>query len=404
MSAAATAAGSATVPCGPDPPRIAGKRWTKSDQVDTVPAMKGRRTMWFRHGALLPYPVLLLLLTSCGPPAGSAPLPEAAGEVEEPGSRSAVTMAGRVRMFRGALFREQRRSAQLQAQLDQRTQEIQRLEAEVTRRREHEAQLQADLDRVMPAAAVAPAAPRPIPAALPPSGPTDATQPAPSSTAGAAETRRQRHAQAERAGALAGLRAALADEQAQRKRAETQLARLKEETSTPPYGAEPVTQAALAAARQEVSDLRAELDKERAARERMAEEFRALQERASADRAAAQGVDAGSPQLRARLRELEEEKQNITQSFNRSLAESEQRTAELERQLAVARSAPTANAPSESEISAVRAENDTLRSQLDAEHRRTEELAAKLRIAMRVTDLIFKMQGQQIQPPAGPQR
>lgn len=363
--------------------------------------------MWFHHGAPFPRPVLLVLvLASCVSSPGSAPSPKAA--VGEPGSRSAATMSGRAYMFRRALTREQERNAELQAQLDQRGAEIQRLEAEVTRRRDHEAHLQAELDRVASAAAGGiPPLPSPHTAAEP-AGATDALRAAPSPAAGAAghasEERRHQRAAAESAGAIAGLRAALADEQAQRQRIEAQLARLKEETSTPPYGPDPATQAALATAKQEVAELRAELDKEHAARERMAEEFRALQERAAGDRAAAQAATVTSPELRARLRELEEEKRNITQSFNRSLAESQQRTAELERQLALARSAPAADVPSASEVSAVRAENQTLRGQLDEEHRRMEELAGKLRIAMRVTDLIFKMQGQQTQPPSAPPR
>ncbi len=102
------------------------------------------------------------------------------------------------------------------------------------------------------------------------------------------------------------------------------------------------------------------------------------------------------------------------ESFNRSLAASQQRTADLERQLAASQAAAAAAAagaaanpapgqpvpvaaPSEGETASVRAENSALRARLDEEHRRTEELAAKLRVATRVTDLIFKMQAQQAQ-------
>jgi len=355
-------------------------------------------------------------------------------------------------MFRRALSREEEHSTKLQAQLDQQKQEIQHLEAEVTRRGEHEAQLQNELDRASSAgSASAPAAPTPVPAALSPSerrhqqavaagviaglraaladerterkrlekqlaelkeaqrqseseplarsGSANAREaPTPAPAALSAEQRLQQ--QAEAAGAITGLRAALADERAQRKEVENELARLKEETSTPPYGPDRATQAALAAAKQEVASLRAELDKERAARETLATEFQALQERD----AAAQAANTSSPELQARLHQLEEEKQNITRSFERSLAESQQRTAELERQLAEARSAPAATAPTASEVAAVRAENENLRSRLDAEHQRTEKLAAKLRIATRVTDLIFKMQAQQAQPPPATRR
>lgn len=374
--------------------------------------MNGGGAMGLKRGAFLPSPLLLLLLlvSACAPRNAALPTPGVADDSEGPESRSALTLSGRTHMFRRALFREQERSARLQQQLDQRSQEIERLQVEVTRLRQHETELRTELDRALTAGATggtatAPSAP-PAPVigkvAANPEPQPEASAPA-VAAAVAEEEPRHREAEAQNAEAIAGLRAALAQEQGRRNQAEAQLARLKKETSTPPYGPHAATQAELVAATQEVSQLRTELENQRAARERLAEDFRALQERAVSDRAATPAASGSSPELRTRLRELEEEKQNITQSFSRSMAESQERAAELERQLTLARTAPAVDTTSAGEVSAARAENQTLRSQLDAEHRRTEGLAAKLKIAMRVTDLIFKMQGQQTQPPPRPQ-
>ena len=140
----------------------------------------------------------------------------------------------------------------------------------------------------------------------------------------------------------------------------------------------------------------------------MADELRALQQRN--ERAAAPEVTTENADLQSRIEGLRAEKDAIMESFNRSLAASQQRTAELERQLAATQAAaagaaasaatagaPAAAAPPESETASMRAENTALRARLDEEHRRTEGLAAKLRVATRITDLIFKMQAQQAQ-------
>jgi hypothetical protein len=47
--------------------------------------------------------------------------------------------------------------------------------------------------------------------------------------------------------------------------------------------------------------------------------------------------------------------------------------------------------PLASAVSDLRARNDALQTRLDDEHRYNSELSAKLNLATRVTDLIFKM-------------
>ena len=180
---------------------------------------------------------------------------------------------------------------------------------------------------------------------------------------------------------------------------ETELERLKEETSTPPLAAPGDPAVELASAKSEIVDLRDALSAERAERERLADELRALQEQAAhaPQSDAAEGTTETS-ELQTRIDRLRAEKDAITENFNRSLAASQQHTAELERQLAASQAAATAGAATDdNDAASMRADNQALRARLDEEHRRTEALAAKLRVATRVTDLIFKMQAQQAQ-------
>ena len=349
--------------------------------------MRRSGTLLLKRCALLPCPVVLFsVLWSCTPQAMTAPVP-IPGASSSDMDRSTGIVSGRVYVLGQVLAREHERSGALQQQLDQRSQDVERLQAEVTQLRQHESELQAKLDEVVASRNSRGSAPR-----------GEAAETSTGAVVAAAE-RRHREAEAQSAGAMAGLRAALADEQQRREQTETELARLKEETSTPPFAQNSTAEADLATAKQEVVQLRTALEDERAARERLAQDFRALQERVGTEHTTTAAVSGDGPELRTRtrLQELEEEKQNLTQSFNRSLAESQQRTAELERQLALTRSASSASAR-DGDAASVRAENTALRSRLDEEHRRTEQMEAKLRVALRVTDLIFKMQAQQTQP------
>ncbi|HEX7410045.1 MAG TPA: hypothetical protein VF515_20695 [Candidatus Binatia bacterium] len=358
--------------------------------------MPRSEALFLKRWTLLPCPVLLLsALWSCTTLTPGAPAPVLGVTSGDMDYHSGAMVSGRVYVLGQVLAREHERSAALQKQLEQRLQEVERLRGEVAQLRQHEGELQATLDEVVASRRTVAAGPARGPAAA------EGKSPAPPGEAAAASAasaeRAHRKAEAQSAGAMAGLRAALADEQQRRKQVETELARLKEETSAPPYERSGAIDADLAAAKQEVAQLRTALEDERAARERLARDFRALQERAVTERTATEAASRDTPQVRTRLQELEEEKQNITQSFNRSLAESQHRAAELERQLALTRST-SGPSPGDGDAASVRADNTALRSRLDEEHRRTEALGAKLRIAMRVTDLIFKMQAQQAQP------
>jgi vacuolar-type H+-ATPase subunit I/STV1 len=212
------------------------------------------------------------------------------------------------------------------------------------------------------------------------------------------------------------LRNELRLERERRSSAEEQLARLRAETSTSPYGDEaaakadddrsPAEVADLRAAKEDIADLQLALEAQRLERERLADELRALQQRATEV-----GTDSeDSPRnetvvLRSQLARLREEQEAAIDGFSRYLVETERRTAELERQLQDARAQATALAQApggDATTVAVRTENAELRAQLEEEQQRTEALAEKLELARRVTDLIFKMQAQEKAAPAAP--
>jgi len=311
-------------------------------------------------------------------------------------------VSGRTYAMSQMLAREQMRSAELQAQLEAQAEELTQLRTEVAQLRQQAEELRGAQEHGTPVGAAGtsvvanagrgdreateqPDVPPPPPAPAVAAGTTvpPAAAPAPDS---ATETM------------LASLRTELAEETERRRAAEVELERLKEETSVPPY---PDAAAAgeLAAAREQIEDLRRALAEEHDARERLAAELLALQRRPEPDVPAADESTPEAVELRARIEALRAEKDAIVDSFNRALAASHERVSDLERQLSEAGSAAVAGvaagATAEAESAAVRAENSALRARLDEEHRRTEELAAKLRVAMRVTDLIFKMRAQQ---------
>jgi len=345
---------------------------------------------------LLPFAsVLLSILASCVPP-GASPRasPESTGP-ETISERSSGMITGRAYVLGQVLAREHERATALQQLVEERTNELERLRAEVAQLRQGETDLRAALDRALAAADArnAEAARSGIAA-----GNTTAEAPADTQGAKSRETaaaeRARRDLERQHAATIARLKSALAQEQQRREQVETEFSRLKQETSSPPYGEDHGSEAELISAKREVTELRTALDQERAARQRLAKDFRALQQRADAESAGTQDASAENTELQLRLKQLEEEKHNLTDSFNRSLAESQQRAAELERRLAQAHTAENANVASDGNLTNTRAENAALRARLDEEHRRTEELAAKLKVATRVTDLIFKMQAQ----------
>jgi len=330
------------------------------------------------------------------PPSPSAVQPAATEGLSSP------LVSGRYYALGQGLAREQQRSANLEVQLDQRSREIEQLRADVEQLRQRETELRASLDRAVAAAGDAAAARGGTAVATSgqkrggSNGAASAPEGVPRTGEAADDTgAAERAAQA---AMVASLRTQLSHEQGRRQSAEDALARLKEETSVPPFG--PTGNAAdLAATQQEVVDLRKALADERAARARMANEFHALQQRAAEDATHAQEPATDSAELRVRLQDLQAEKDQLVENFNRSLGESRKRAWELEQQLATARVAAAALPPDagDGNVSAIREENTALRQRLDEEHQRTEELAAKLKLATRVTDLIFKMQAQQAQ-------
>jgi predicted RNase H-like nuclease (RuvC/YqgF family) len=300
-----------------------------------------------------------------------------------------------------ALAHERELSTALQQLVDERTRDVQRLRVEVKQLRKNQTELRAALDRALATANAAGTAA--APSGITPGGagaqPSAEGAQAPSTAAAAAAAAEQlRHELEQQQARTKRLQSDLAQEQQRRTQVETELSRLKQETSSPPYGPAHASDAELASAKREVVELRTALDRERATRERLAQDFQALQQRADAASAGTQSANAENSELRAQLKQLQEEKQKITDSFNRSLAESQQRTTALESQLAQARTADNANTTPAGQLSSIRAENSALRARLDEEHRRTEELAAKLKVATRVTDLIFKMQAQKSTP------
>ncbi len=360
---------------------------------------------WRRSFALVALPALAsTLFSACVAPDDRAAIPTDSPEMTALPLRGAGMISGREYVLGQVVAREHDRNDKLQHQLDQRSQELQRLHAEVEELRQHEAELRTALEHVQATAgSAAPSAPAAVSAASRPrageSEAADSNQAEAAARATAAlaqQQQQQREAEQEHQAAIARLQTALTQEQQRREQAETQLAKLKEETSTPPYGPSETTEAELAAAKQQVTELRAALDDERAARERLAQDFGALQRRTASGSASAENTGAENADLRLRLQQLQEEKRNLTESFNRSLAESQRHAADLERELSEAHAAPApAVNDGDGQTANVRAENSALRSRLDEEHRRTEELTAKLKVATRVTDLIFKMQAQQ---------
>jgi hypothetical protein len=191
---------------------------------------------------------------------------------------------------------------------------------------------------------------------------------------------------------LAALRAALSQEQERREIVENQLNRLKEETSATYIGPR-VPEADYLAIKQELVLLRQSLEDERAARERLASATPPTKDGAAVD-PAVQAAVAESADLRVRLRNLQEERDSIVAALNNNLMTSQRRVTELEQQLGAARAATT-QAEAAAAANGMSAENTTLRTLLDEERRRTQALTAKLKLAARVNDLIFKLQAQQ---------
>lgn len=170
------------------------------------------------------------------------------------------------------------------------------------------------------------------------------------------------------------LAAQLAEERLQRQALLEELDRLRQEVNAP-FGESRVAEADYLALKQELMELRRVVrQQEQQQRELMLKLAALPRQEATSERA---DPSAGFTSQPAQLaREAEEE-----------LIRSRQRIVELEAALGAAKKQGERSA-------ALEAENDSLRSQLAEERRRAEALEAKLRVAARVTDLIFRMRTQ----------
>ncbi len=181
---------------------------------------------------------------------------------------------------------------------------------------------------------------------------------------------------------LAAARNELEQERQKRLSLERELERLKSETASP-YGDQRVPETDYLALKQELLDTRRTAEEDHKARERLAQELDRLQARVASDSTA-----PDDPARLAAIESLEREKQQLVSDLNRNLAASQQRAAELETELNELRKGNT-------DSTTLRSENDQLKTRLDEERRRIADLEAKLGVASRVTDLIFRLQAQQ---------
>lgn len=166
------------------------------------------------------------------------------------------------------------------------------------------------------------------------------------------------------------LAAELSRERNERLAVVRELERLRQEVGSP-FGENRVPEADYLALKQELLDLRRQLQQQEEEQRRLAARIAVIP---SAD---SRGGSSPGPDEHTRL----------TSEAARELAASRQRIAELEAAVESLREQG-------SKVATLVAENDSLRSQLAEERRRAEALEAKLKVAARVTDLIFRMRSQ----------
>jgi chromosome segregation ATPase len=189
---------------------------------------------------------------------------------------------------------------------------------------------------------------------------------------------------------IASLTVELNDERTKRVDAEEQLNKLREETSAGPY--ESANAAALQEARTEIDRLQRELSNERQARADLESRFAALTVQLEQQAAA-----PPPPTDNAEMRALQEDQNRLMAAIQQDLEASKRREEELRATIATLQSAEGEGGGSGAlvdEVNDLEAENRALQASLDAEHERNVELAAKLEVATRVADLIFKMRSE----------
>lgn len=189
---------------------------------------------------------------------------------------------------------------------------------------------------------------------------------------------------------IASLTVELDDERSKRLDAEEQLNKLREETSAGPY--ESANAAALQEAQTEIDRLRGELANERQERDDLEKRFAALTVQLEQQAAA-----PPPPSDDAEMRALQDDQNRLMAAIQQDLEASKRREEELRATIATLQSAEGqggGSGPLVDQVSDLEAENRALQASLDAEHERNVELAAKLEVATRVADLIFKMRSE----------
>jgi DNA repair exonuclease SbcCD ATPase subunit len=293
----------------------------------------------------------------------TAPSSDAIAEIDEAGTDDTVQAAAPPRQ----LTPEELKVQALEAQLAERDREI--------------AAVQAQLQSARQGGGV----PAPVPAAV--QAPASAA-PAPAAAGGAMAAKDAELADARHQ--IATLESRLESEVQRRKQVESEMARVLEETSAGPFEKSKAGNVVdqhlrdqLASAQQEITELRATLATERRDRNDLTRRYAALQEQL--DRAGHTATD-DSEEVAA----LKERQRRVLASIQQDLAASQQRETEL--RTALEQQDGAGGVSLADSVTSLRSENTALQRRLDDEHRQNRELASKLKLAGRVTDLIFKMQ------------
>jgi len=182
---------------------------------------------------------------------------------------------------------------------------------------------------------------------------------------------------------VARLGVELEGERTRRVDAEDQLARLREETSASPYETAP--QEALQEAQREIDRLNNQLSSERRDRDDLERRFAELQLQFDQQPTAAAVVEPSDPEMS----ELQTDQRRLMASIQQDLEASRRRESDLRETIASLQGEGSGQLTDQ--VHDLESENLALQSSLDSEHERNVELAAKLEVATRVADLIFKM-------------
>jgi len=190
---------------------------------------------------------------------------------------------------------------------------------------------------------------------------------------------------------VAALREELLSERAKRDNLQQELDHLRTEASSGPFerGSDP----ALTAARKEINGLKLALHQESRTREELRKRYEALRA-ATRKKGGNAAVAAENAALRGEISQLKQRQNDGLDSINRDLKASRKHEEELQAALVRAQTAGE-QAPKAGQLSK---ENETLRAEVEQQRQRNKTLQAKLKVAMRVSDLIFRMQGQKSTP------